>query len=506
MDPPPCVQNAMMTKDKKPFTYTPGGIDLSEVRSPRMQRRIERNANLGGVGDYPQPPQPAPQPVGPLPPSALAAMQPQMHVQVFPTGEKPVLPSKAPPPPPPIPSGPPPPPPPPSGPLPMQKCMTSDNQVIERPDMTKIIPENPMALLRKSPGPQRKSFVESLDDVGPITQQPVVPVKSQSPPSQAQQNRRSFVDEVDNIAGQPQPVVQVRPVQNNVANRRSFVDEVESFAPPPQPQPRPFVQPKSPPTPVQAQSQPRSQNKTSTVSVGNLYIPPANSQAVSGTPPTPPERNTPSIQSPIAATLNKAPRPWQKQQPKQEELPPWAVREPRSPQEAEKQQTPPSQQQQQQQPRWPQPQAAKSPPLQQQPQSRWGQSAESHPQPPPVRSPPVQQQARWPPQNDSQSPPAPVRQQQLRSPPIQQQQQPTPGSNAVFVTQPLVFQHPGGAVPPPQQQQRVVQRQPPQAQQQPGVRIIPIKIEGNQGGNSPTSPVTPGGKERFVPCQMHSSL
>lgn len=83
MDPPQCVQNAMMTKDKKPFTYTPGGIDLSEVRSPRMQRRIERNANLGGAGDMPQPPQPHHQNVGPLPPAALAAMRPQTQVMVL---------------------------------------------------------------------------------------------------------------------------------------------------------------------------------------------------------------------------------------------------------------------------------------------------------------------------------------------------------------------------------------------------------------------------------------
>jgi len=82
MDPPQCVQNAMMTKDKKPFTYTPGGIDLSEVKSPRMQRRIERNAHLGGAGDMPQPPHP-PQHVGPLPPSALAAMRPQTQVGYF---------------------------------------------------------------------------------------------------------------------------------------------------------------------------------------------------------------------------------------------------------------------------------------------------------------------------------------------------------------------------------------------------------------------------------------
>lgn len=79
MDPPQCIQNAMMTKDKKPFTYTPGGIDLSEVRSPRMQRRIEHNANLGGVSDVPKPPPPT-QNVGPLPPSALAVMRPQTQV------------------------------------------------------------------------------------------------------------------------------------------------------------------------------------------------------------------------------------------------------------------------------------------------------------------------------------------------------------------------------------------------------------------------------------------
>lgn len=50
---PACVQNAMM-KDKKPFTYTPGGIDLSQIKSPRMARRIERNANCEGVTNQPK--------------------------------------------------------------------------------------------------------------------------------------------------------------------------------------------------------------------------------------------------------------------------------------------------------------------------------------------------------------------------------------------------------------------------------------------------------------------
>lgn len=45
----------MMTKDKKPFTYTPGGIDLSQIKSPRMARRIERNAMSEGVSNTPKP-------------------------------------------------------------------------------------------------------------------------------------------------------------------------------------------------------------------------------------------------------------------------------------------------------------------------------------------------------------------------------------------------------------------------------------------------------------------
>ncbi|PSN48427.1 hypothetical protein C0J52_08640 [Blattella germanica] len=116
------TENAMMTKDKKPFTYTPGGLDLSQIRSPRMQRRITRNANAEGVGEHPQAavaktsPLAQPPPQGPLPPSALAAMQPQMAVPVFPTGGVPQLHhvttppgshnAPAPPPPPPPPSGP----------------------------------------------------------------------------------------------------------------------------------------------------------------------------------------------------------------------------------------------------------------------------------------------------------------------------------------------------------------------------------------------------------------
>ncbi|RZF42789.1 hypothetical protein LSTR_LSTR015780 [Laodelphax striatellus] len=69
----------MMTKDKKPFTYTPGGLDLSEIRSPRMARRINRNAQAEDAAD---PPRPAAQP-RPLsmPPQPMAV--PVYKVSVF---------------------------------------------------------------------------------------------------------------------------------------------------------------------------------------------------------------------------------------------------------------------------------------------------------------------------------------------------------------------------------------------------------------------------------------
>lgn len=57
----------MATKDKKPFTYLPGGLDLSEIRSPRMQRRLERNAQTP----------PSPEQV----PQKSPEYQPQLQVQ-----------------------------------------------------------------------------------------------------------------------------------------------------------------------------------------------------------------------------------------------------------------------------------------------------------------------------------------------------------------------------------------------------------------------------------------
>ncbi|KAL6953414.1 hypothetical protein U1Q18_050719, partial [Sarracenia purpurea var. burkii] len=88
LEPPAKIQNAMM-KDKKPFTYTPGGIDLSEIKSPRMQRRIMNNAQTPDDIILPTPAPPVNP--GPLPPSALAAMTPQIAIP------QPVAPSPPPP-------------------------------------------------------------------------------------------------------------------------------------------------------------------------------------------------------------------------------------------------------------------------------------------------------------------------------------------------------------------------------------------------------------------------
>uniref|UniRef100_A0A8W7PX49 Uncharacterized protein n=1 Tax=Anopheles coluzzii TaxID=1518534 RepID=A0A8W7PX49_ANOCL len=83
-EPPACVQNAMMRRDKQPFTYTPGGIDLSQIKSPRMAKRISRNANSEGVTGQPkvsplaqsfEPPPMGMRPEIKIPPNPMAALR-----------------------------------------------------------------------------------------------------------------------------------------------------------------------------------------------------------------------------------------------------------------------------------------------------------------------------------------------------------------------------------------------------------------------------------------------
>jgi hypothetical protein len=41
---PAALQNAMNgPQDTKPFTYLPGGLDFSEIRSPKMAKRLAKH-------------------------------------------------------------------------------------------------------------------------------------------------------------------------------------------------------------------------------------------------------------------------------------------------------------------------------------------------------------------------------------------------------------------------------------------------------------------------------
>lgn len=93
-EPPAAIQNAMLTKDKKPFTYTPGmggKLDLSQIRSPRMARRVAKNANDEGIEGPPKAALES-KPTTPQTAGASLFVQPQVAVPVFPTNAAPQTP------------------------------------------------------------------------------------------------------------------------------------------------------------------------------------------------------------------------------------------------------------------------------------------------------------------------------------------------------------------------------------------------------------------------------
>lgn len=81
MNPPSALAGAM-SRERKPFTYTPGGIDLSEIKSERMAQRLMRNAMNQGVPETPANPVQSPMPI------CTPVVMPNYNclpVQVFPT-------------------------------------------------------------------------------------------------------------------------------------------------------------------------------------------------------------------------------------------------------------------------------------------------------------------------------------------------------------------------------------------------------------------------------------
>ncbi|XP_028170280.1 extensin-like isoform X1 [Ostrinia furnacalis] len=161
-EPPACIQNAMMTKDKKPFTYTPGGLDLSQIRTPSMARRLARQRSLEdqeqahaqyGGGNY----HPQGGPGGPVPP---------------------------PPPPPPSKIPAPPPPPPIVIDVPQSKS-PKPVALGERPEI--VIPENPIGMLRKTNSPYHweaeKAELQRMGQVPKFQEKVPSPLTVKMPPS-----------------------------------------------------------------------------------------------------------------------------------------------------------------------------------------------------------------------------------------------------------------------------------------------------------------------------------
>lgn len=169
-EPPACIQNAMMTKDKKPFTYTPGGLDLSQIRTPSMARRMARQRSW----EEQEQPQYAPQPNN-------AGYNPQGG------------PAPPPPPPPKMPVPPPPPPP-----IVIQAPNSKSPKPVvlgERPEI--VIPENPIGMLRKTNSPYHweaeKAELQKLGNAPKYMEKVPSPLTVKMPPSSfTQQQPQSY--------------------------------------------------------------------------------------------------------------------------------------------------------------------------------------------------------------------------------------------------------------------------------------------------------------------------
>lgn len=251
---PACVQNAMMTKDKKPFTYTPGGIDLSQIKSPRMAKRISMNANSPGVTNTPK--------ISPLAKINNGNNSPSIQSPQVSSCASP-----APPPPPsmgqfamgmPFQVLPPPPPPPPMKMEQTQKLSPPQTngarkspQSFEPPPMAYRpeikIPENPMAILRKVGKPQPKDtfwveeFINDKTRTSPPKQQQQQPMMSppiyQQPIMSPQIQQQREYNATPPITPKPStPVQQFLPQQKSPTpekweNRNYKLEDVRSASP-----------------------------------------------------------------------------------------------------------------------------------------------------------------------------------------------------------------------------------------------------------------------------------
>ncbi|GBO99601.1 hypothetical protein EVAR_739_1 [Eumeta japonica] len=214
VEPPACIQNAMMTKDKKPFTYTPGGLDLSQIKTPSMARRLarqrsqEENDHVYGCqqaangahhmqgGGIPPPP-PPPQAPAPPPPPPIVIQAPSSK------SPKPAAPG-------------------------------------ERPEI--VIPENPIGMLRKTNSPYHweteKAQLDRMGSVPKYVEKVPSPLTLKMPPSSfSQQPPQSFTPQTQNQSrqnqqyGSYQPESPVHKPSPQYAHQKSSSPNVNSSTP-----------------------------------------------------------------------------------------------------------------------------------------------------------------------------------------------------------------------------------------------------------------------------------
>lgn len=224
-EPPACIQNAMMTKDKKPFTYTPGGLDLSQIKTPSMARRLARQRSQEDQEQAYQQPQNG----GYRPQGGPGSYGPQ----------------GGPPPPPPPPMKIPAPPPPPPIVIQVPNAKSPKPVAIgERPEI--VIPENPIGMLRKTNSPYHwESEKEQQDRIGAVpkfVEKVPSPLTVKMPPSHfSQQQPQTYTPQNNNFQRHPEspihrPEAQYSPITNgSPPTREMLVRQDSQFNKSPQP-------------------------------------------------------------------------------------------------------------------------------------------------------------------------------------------------------------------------------------------------------------------------------
>lgn len=189
-EPPACIQNAMMTKDKKPFTYTPGGLDLSQIKTPSMARRMARQRSHEEQEQaYQQPQQ-----------MNNGGYRPQGGPGSY------GLQGGPPPPPPPMNIPAPPPPPPIVIQVPDSKSPKPVAQG-ERPEI--VIPENPIGMLRKTNSPYHwEAEKDQQQRIGPVpkfVEKVPSPLTVKMPPSTfSQQQPQTYIPQNNSFQRHPE--------------------------------------------------------------------------------------------------------------------------------------------------------------------------------------------------------------------------------------------------------------------------------------------------------------